>query len=130
MNYSDVLLNLINFELIAAVSDWSVVLFISMHFVLLGWVVEKFIPVELLVISWDVFAISDGFLLSYTQFNADPFYEFWGWNFFSCEKIPHKGNLTDDHFYVTVSDGSIFLVIEVVKTELNLFLEGTIVDFV
>jgi len=51
MDYSNILLNLVNFELVTAVPDGSVVLFISVHLMLLGWVVEKLIPVEFLVIS-------------------------------------------------------------------------------
>lgn len=130
MHYSDIFLNLINFELITAISNRSVVLLVIMQFMLLGWIVKKLVPVELLVVSRYVLTVSDRFLLRYTQFHTDPLYQLRSRYLLSCQKIPYKRDLADDDLHVTISNRSVFLVIEVVKAELDLLLECAIVDLV
>lgn len=110
MNNPDVLLYLVNFELIAAIPDRSVVLLI-MDFVLLGGIVEEFIPIEFLVVSTQILTKADRFVLRNAQLHAYPLNQLPSRYFLSSEEVPNKRNLADYHLHITIPESAVFLMI-------------------
>ena len=70
MDEFEVLLDLINFELVVAISDGAVGLFIMVA-TGLDRVVEEVVPVEMLVVLFHVLLEGYAFLLGDAQFQAD-----------------------------------------------------------
>lgn len=101
MDQLDVFFYLIDFELVAAISDWCILIFVF----LLGLegIVEKIVPVEVLIVPFDILCKIDGFGFWNSQLQTSDFYEFGGWNFFACEKVPYKGYFVDDYFDIVVA---------------------------
>ena len=124
----DVFLNLVDFELVAAVPDGGVVVLLLA--LVLRRAIEKLEPVQLLVVLPEVLAEADRFLLAYPQLHADPLDQFRGRYLLTSEEIPHEGHLADDDFHVTIAQAPVFLVVQVVETQPHFLLEAAVVYLV
>ena len=89
MDEFEVFLDLINFELVVAVSDRAVGLFIVVA-TGLDRVVEEVVPIEVLVVLFHVLLEGYTFLLGDAQFQADDLGEVGGGYFLTSQEVPDK----------------------------------------
>ena len=89
MDEFEILLDLVNFELIVAVSDGAVGLLVVVAAGLDG-VVEEVVPVEVLVVLLDVLLEGYAFLLGDAQLQADYLGEVGGGYFLACQEVPDE----------------------------------------
>ena len=89
MDEFEVLLDLVNFELVVAVSDGAVGLFVVVTAGLDG-VVEEIVPVEVLVVLLDVLLEGDALLLGDAQLEAYDLGEVGGGYFLTRQEVPDE----------------------------------------
>ena len=89
MDEFEVLLDLVDFELVVAVPDGAVGLFVVVAAGLDG-VVEEVVPVEVLVVLFHVLLEGDAFLLGYAQLQADYLGEVGGRYLLARQEVPDE----------------------------------------
>ena len=112
----EVLLDLVNFELVVAVSDGSIGILVVVVAAGVDGVVEELVPVKVLVVFFQKLLERNSSLLGDSQFYANDLGQVCCRYFLSRQEVPDKGYLVNYDLNIVIAYKTCFLTIQIAKT--------------
>ena len=116
MDELEVLFNLVNFELVVAVSDGSIGVLVVVVATGVDGVVEELIPVKVLVVFFQKLLERNSSLLGDSQFSANDLGQVCCRYFLSHQEVPDKGYLVNYDLNIVIAYKTCLLTIQIAKT--------------